>query len=362
MLGISIYPYKEKLEDTLNYLKLANKYGYKRIFMNFIILDDRDIDEIIEKYEIILKEAKKLDFQVVMDINQHSIDCLKKDNYLEYFSSIGLYGIRLDETFGGNKEAEMTYNDYDLKIEFNLSQGSKYIDHIMSLKPNKNAIMLCHNFYPQRYTGLSVEFFERVTKKYKNLGLRTAAFVASSVADHGPHPFNDSLVTIEEHREMNILSQAKYFIATGLIDDIIISNAFASEEELKNLSEIYKPYVIFDIELEKDLTDDEEDILNYFHQNRQDANDIIIRSSFGRIDKKNANIPESNSKIEFKKGDISISNNDFLQYKGELNVYKKDLKLKEVEGLRNKIGKIVDEEIFLLDYITEYSRFKFRKR
>ncbi len=46
------------------------------------------------------------------------------------------------------EEAAMSYNPYDLKIEVNSSSGTKYIENIMSYRPNKDNIIGCHNFYP----------------------------------------------------------------------------------------------------------------------------------------------------------------------------------------------------------------------
>ncbi len=51
------------------------------------------------------------------------------------------------------------------------------------------------------------------------------------------------------HRELPIEVQAKHLFATGFIDDVIIANAFASEEELKVLSRINKNMLEFKVNL-----------------------------------------------------------------------------------------------------------------
>ena len=45
MLGISVYPYKEDIEKTIDYIKVASSLGYKRIFLNLLVFDDTDIDK-----------------------------------------------------------------------------------------------------------------------------------------------------------------------------------------------------------------------------------------------------------------------------------------------------------------------------
>ena len=54
----------------------------------------------------------------------------------------------------------------------------------------------------------------------------------------GPWDINDGLCTLEEHRNLPIEVQAKHLWATGLIDDVIIGNAYASEEELEKLGNL----------------------------------------------------------------------------------------------------------------------------
>lgn len=362
MLGISIYPYKENIDETLKYIELAAKYNYKRVFLNLIILNGMDIQKVIELNKIVIDKCNSYGMEVICDVNPQFFQLLNLSlQDLKFFKELGVSGIRIDEIFNGYVESEMSYNEYGLKIELNLSQNTKYIDNIFSTKPNKRNIIGCHNFYPQRYSGLSEDFFLKTTKKYYDMGIRTAAFVASQKATHGPHDFDDSLVTIENHRDKDIYFQTKYFIATGIVDDIIISNAFASEEELKGVSEIYKDYLVFDFIPDRELSEVEKVILTEnLHKNRQDANDIVIRSSCGRIKNQKDDIEIKTPSIEFKTGDICICNNSFSQYKGELDIFKTTLHLKEKIGLRNKIGKIRESEVELLKFVDDNFRFKFR--
>ena len=44
-------------------------------------------------------------------------------------------------------------------------------------------MIICHNFYPERYSGLSQKTFDRFNEKWASLGMTTAAFV-SSQAEH----------------------------------------------------------------------------------------------------------------------------------------------------------------------------------
>ena len=74
------------------------------------------------------------------------------------------------------QESIMTYNPYGLKIEINMSNGTKYVDNIMSHRPNRENLIGCHNFYPHRYSGLSYDHFIKCSKQFKDYGMRTAGF------------------------------------------------------------------------------------------------------------------------------------------------------------------------------------------
>lgn len=99
------------------------------------------------------------------------------------------------------KESRMSYNKEDLKIELNASGGSKYLDCVMSFYPNLQNITTCHNFYPQKYTGLSLDHFDECNKHMKTYSLQTAAFVSSNnLNSFAPWPVYEGLPTLEMHR------------------------------------------------------------------------------------------------------------------------------------------------------------------
>ena len=56
MLGISIYPYKEKREETIAYIEKASKLGYKRMFLNLLISKEEEINFFIESKFLLLSK------------------------------------------------------------------------------------------------------------------------------------------------------------------------------------------------------------------------------------------------------------------------------------------------------------------
>lgn len=357
-LGISVYPNHKPINEIVDYIHLAGKYGFKRIFTCLLSASDKSVDEVVAEFKVMLEAANQEGMEVIADLDPTVFKNLNASIHdLKLFKEMGLSGIRLDMGFSGQEEALMTYNQYGLKIELNMSNGTKYVDNILSYIPNKENLYGCHNFYPHIYTGLDYDHFIKCSEQFKSLGLKTAAFVNSPSADHGPWPVSEGLCTLEEHRNLPIEVQAKHLWATGLIDDVIVANAFASEEELKALSEINKDMIVLDVELVNDIPEIERKIvLEEPHFNRGDISSYMIRSTQSRVKYKGHAFPPFNTP-DIRRGDVLIDSDLYSRYAGELQVAIKDMKN---YGKTNVVGRIKEDEIFLLDYIKPWMTFGFR--
>ncbi|MCH4887239.1 DUF871 domain-containing protein [Acidaminobacter sp. JC074] len=354
-LGISIYPEHGSLQEIIDYIQLASKYGFTRIFTCFISIKDEDF----EKFKCIMVEAGKCNMKVIADISPEVFEKMQASVHdLKPFVDLGLSGIRLDIGFTGNEESIMTANPYGLKIEINMSNGTKYLETIMSYQPVKENLYGCHNFYPHRYTGLSNEHFMKCSQQFSDLGIHTAGFVSSEHARFGPWPVEEGLCTLESHRDLDIVTQAKDLFSSGLIDDVIIGNAFASESELKLLSELTKEMIEFRVSLEENITELEKTIvLEEPHFNRGDVSAYMIRSTQSRVKYRGEYFEPKNIR-DIKKGDILIDSSLYARYAGELQIALKDMKN---SGKTSIVGKISDDEIYLLDRVKPWQKFKLIK-
>ena len=353
-LGISIYPDKSNIEEDKKYLDLAKKFGFERVFTNLLSVDV-DKGQSFENFKEIIKYAENLDMKVIADVSPSVFKSLDIHyTELKFFKDLGLSGIRLDLGFSGMEEAIMSYNPYNLKIEVNISSGTKYIENIISYRPNIENIIACHNFYPHRYTGLSRKHFIESTELFKKHGIRTAAFVSSNNGSFGPWAVNEGLPTLEEHRELSIDVQTKDLLNTDLIDDIIISNCYASLDELKALGELDKDILELKVDLIDNLPEIERKIiLEEPHFNRGDISEYMIRSTQSRVKYKGHDFQVINPRDIEKLIDSSL----YGHYAGELQIALKPMKN---SGITSVMGKVIDEEIYLLDYIRPWQRFKLR--
>ncbi|MFB7157212.1 DUF871 domain-containing protein [Lysinibacillus sp. NPDC056232] len=357
-LGISLYPQHSTLEDMKRYVQLAHDNGFDRIFTCLMSLNN---DQERQKLQQINKFAQQLGFEISADIAPAVFEDLGltyKD--IGYFKEhYHLAALRLDMGFSGQEEAFMSLDASNLKIELNISNGTKYVENILSYQPNKDNIIGCHNFYPRRFTGLSRQHFLQTSQQFKANHIRTAAMISSQHAMFGPWEETEhGLPTLEEHRHLPITVQAKDLWHTGLIDDCIIGNMYASEEEIRALGQLNRHKLELKVEQSVETSVLEEAILfKEPHFNRGDVSDYVIRSTQSRVKYKNGDFPAHDSH-PLKLGDVTIDNNLDVRYKGELQIVLKEM---PNAGSTNVVARVVEEEQFLLVNIQPWASFGFTK-
>lgn len=357
-LGISVYPERASFEENKAYIETAAKYGFSRIF-TCLLSAQGDKDKIIEEFKALMVLAKNLGFEIIADVAPSIFKDLgiSYDN-LSFFKEIGVDGFRLDEGFDGNTESLMTFNPQELMIELNVSVGTGYLDNILSFHPDTHKLLGCHNFYPKKRSGLSREHFIKSSEIYKKHGIRVAAFINSKNGKFGPWEVAEGLCTLEEHRNLDIEIQAKDLFYTNLVDDVIIANCFASEEEMKALSLINKGLVSLKVDLEKELCEVENKIaFEELHFFRGDRSEYTIRSTMPRVKYKDFPIHAQNTR-NIKRGDVIIENSSYSRYKGELHIALKDF---ENNGNSNIIGTIEQDHLRFLDIVKPWQKFKLEK-
>ena len=356
-LGISIYPERSTFAKDKAYLDLAHKYGFVRVFTSLLEIKG-DKEHVLGNFKKVVDYANTLGMEVMVDINPGLFSQLGISyDDLSFFHDLGANGVRLDLGFTGAEEARRTRNPYNIKIEINMSSGTNYVDNIMSYSPNTNNLYGSHNFYPHRYSGLSYDHFVMCSEKFRRYNLNTMAFVNSHAATFGPWPTQDGLCSLEDHRDLAIATQVKHYLLTGLIDDITIGNAYASEEELAAMQAAFtatEPHLKVDVA--EDITADERiNLFDNLHSYRGDRSAYILRSTMTRVYYKDKPFPAHNT-VDINRGDVLVDNVGYGQYKGETQIALKPMKN---DGRVNVVGKISADEEFLLGFLKPWSSFKF---
>ena len=359
-LGISIYPDREEPNRWIEYLELAAKHGFSRIFESLLQLEGMQREEIIKKYQPINLIARKMGFETIVDVAPIILKHVGVTPFdLSFFQELGVDGFRLDEGYSGIEESIMTCNPYGLSIEINASVFSHYADCILDYQPSRSNLIASHNFYPQLHTGLSIAHYQKTSSKFKGLGLRLAAFVTSQVqVSFGPWTFMDGLPTLEYHRYLPVECQTTHLLALGDIDDILISNCFPTEAELKAMQDVFGTVPTFDVILDKQTSEVERMILfDELHINRGDVSDKIIRSTWPRVKYTGNKIPLTNAHPLIKRGDVVVNSEEYDKYAGEMHIALSDYRN---NGKSNVVGKIRAEELIAIDAIKPWQKFKLR--
>lgn len=354
-IGISIYPEHGSVEAIKSYIKKASACGFTRIFTCLISANEASLSV----FEELIAYANSKGMKVIADINPDVMEILKLTyTDLGYFKTLGLYGIRLDLGFSGLEESIMTFNDYGLKIEINMSNGTKHLENILSHQANRDQLWGCHNFYPHRYSGLSQKQFDTCSDSFRKERIRTAAFVNAKSAEYGPWAVTEGLCTVESHRDLDIVTQVKDLFYSDYIDDVIIGNMFASDEELEAVGKINRDKITFKVEVEDTLSMIEKTILfDEFHFFRGDASEYLVRSTQSRVKYKEESFPPLNTS-NITCGDILIESDLYKRYAGELQIALKDMKN---SGKTNIVAQIIDSELSLLKHLKPWSKFAFER-
>lgn len=378
-LGISVYPDKSPKEEVYAYMEKAAKLGFKRIFTCFLSIPEDKRESYLVEFKEFMTKAHELGFEVAADTNPEVFKLIgaTPDN-LKPFVDLGLDIIRMDGNFGTQGDIQLTRNQDNIKIEFNASMDSG-VELLIKNGGNREQIVMCHNFFPERYTGLDFDLFQEYNRYWKELNLHTAAFVSSNNENTiGPWQVFCGLPTVEIMRGLPIDLQARLMLAAGNVDDILIGNYPATDEELEALSKINFQAIEMRVDEVPEITANEQMIMYEFgpHWDRYDHSSFMLRSSMPRVKFKekasvqdfglssnqtvvDKNIPHHDcDKKVFTRGDVLIVNDNLAHYRGELEIV-----LTEIpnDGERNLVATIKEEELQLLDFIKPGHHFALKK-
>ncbi|WP_300276062.1 DUF871 domain-containing protein [Peptacetobacter sp.] len=360
-LGISIYPEYASMEDNLKYIETASKYGFDVLFLA-LQGQNGTKEEIIESYRPYTKKAKELGFEIFADVNPMFFDAIgvnvsmfRGPIDLSFFKELEIDSMRLDLGLSDLEEAYLTKNKDGIKICLNGASRCDHVGHVLAAGGDPEKLVGCHNYYPHRYTGVSLSFFNEGTSNWKKHNLRLQSFVSSNSEDaFGPWEVTEGLPTLEMHRDWPIEYQTKHYLMMGTVDDIIIGNCFATEDELSKMASVNNEKVTFDTTLVENLPEKMKERLKMQLSKRGDENEYIIRTLESRMMRENV---EPFNTVDIKAGDVLIDNKLYGQYAGEVQIALKDMKN---YGKTNVVGHISEIDKELIKYLKGGQPFEFK--
>lgn len=349
-LAISLYPEKSTFQEMETYIKEAEKANAKRIF-SCLLSAKKDKETVFKEYKALCDLAHAHGMKVILDTSRTVFNDLQIPlDDLSFFKDMHVDGIRLDDGFTPEQIAKLTMNPEGLIIEINASLPDLLRD-ISRFPHNRDALQASHNFYPQKYTGLGLEYFKACNDILDYFGLDTGAFISSQNKDaHGPWPVKEGLCTLESCRDLPVEEQARILLNAGM-EEIIIANEPATPQELEKLSHLFKNEIVYypDKRTSPELLDaiEQENIL------RSDQSDYVIRFA-KRLD---TDI-EPNNTGDIEPGDVLVLNNLYPKYAGEIQIA---LRPMPNDGRKNIVGGLDPENLEDIDftYPVKLERQKF---
>ncbi|TGE39630.1 DUF871 domain-containing protein [Desulfosporosinus fructosivorans] len=344
------------IEANREYLKLANRAGFTRLFTSLHI-PEANAETLLEEFQSLVVEAVKLGYQITADISPMAFKLLQASlDHLEPLRRLGIQALRLDFGFTPLEIARMS-RESGLAIEINASTvNEELLKAIMDAGADPAKLQACHNYYPRPETGLSYDVFAERSEIFRKYKIPVLAFIPSRQNPRGP--IFAGLPTLEQHRLWKPLQAAKHLAASALVDGILFGDPLAEPLELAAVGQVDASCLEIQIEVHPDLTEDERNILFATrHTNRLDPGEHVVRSQEARGLCRGDILPRPPQPRL--RGSITLDNSQYLRYMGELQVMRQSLPA----DLRvNVVGKIVPEEEFLLDWITPGRAFRFREK
>ena len=127
-IGISVYPDLRPLDEIRDYLKLAAKYGCTRVFSSMFSVEGTN-EEIINYFRDFIKAAHEVGMKVSLDVNPNFMTKIGADyDDISLFHDIGCDIIRMDMSYGKEKDLVLCNNPYGIQIQLKAKYGSHNLD------------------------------------------------------------------------------------------------------------------------------------------------------------------------------------------------------------------------------------------
>lgn len=338
------------IEEMKMHLKQAASAGINAVFSS-LQLPEANKEELLRDFPLMAKLAHSYNMIVDADISERSANLFGIN--LHDFAAFKKMGVDIARIDGGYTDEEIvaaSQNTEGIIIELNAVLATDiWLQKLIEMGINKNQVHFCHNYYPMRYTGLTVEDAMSMNDVIHRYGFKVGGFIASQT--HQRIACSIGLPTLERHREMDTFTAVQEAFMFGL-DDIFFGDDFADISELKTLTDTdpevvtirFRPFV------EGDLTDW---LVGRVMDQTQCGLKHILRSNFGS-DSFPGNADYTLSCRRFR-GDVTVCKSGLWRYSGEIELVRKDLPADKDFGL---IGRIIDEDLPLLDTLRKRKKFR----
>lgn len=226
-IGFSIFPGWIEIKDKqIELIKKGRELGYTEIFFGIGPGSHwrTSVSEAFQVAKEILRHAE--DYYTFVDINPEilkELNASPKD--LSKLKEAGFKAVRPDYGFTKEEIVEMSKQMY---VELNpMEITDEEVDYVLK-NADPERIKATHNYYPVKYSGMTLDFFEKVTKRFKEKGIKVGAFIA--------HPNFKLRTTVEILRDAEPYDSANFLFQ--YVDRVLFGDPIPEEKWLINVAEI----------------------------------------------------------------------------------------------------------------------------
>ncbi len=347
-LGISLY-LSSGFEKNKEIIKKASEANIHFAFTSLHIPEEK-VEDYATEVKQLLDQCIKNQIHLFVDVSPHTLEKLKIENFKELKES-GVSHLRLD--FGFTYD-EMVSLSQDFYIVLNASTFlKKDYDELKKRGADFSSFLACHNFYPQPYTGLSLEKVQEMNKRMHDYGIKVMGFVSGDKELRGP--LYQGLPTMESHRNKDVIENVQQLIMETEMDIVLIGDIDVVDETWREL-ELYHENIV---EIECELEEGYHRFYNELQYDRPDSSDYMIRTEASRVKLKTKEKINPSNNGERKLGDVCIANQLFLRYMGELSIVRQDMPKDERVNI---IGRVSEKHRNRLRYIHSGAGFVMIKK
>ena len=355
-LGISAFVgMGQTSEQNIEYLKLAKSLGYEKLFTSLHI-PEADYHDFLPACEKMIDVAVGLGIEVTADVSPHFWTRLGLEPC--DLRSLGITSLRVDFGFDPLKTRELAQVSRCC-IEVNASvMTEKDLNKLLLAGINCSNLRAGHNYYPRPETGLSFDLFMRRSEIFTAKGIPVSAFIPCM--QHPRGPICSGLPTLESHRTLTARDAARQLWASGEVETLLFGDPLVPEMELAAVAQLTEEFagpLKLRVKVDALPNSCKPIVWAPVHTNRLDAAAYVVRSQESRVLCLSPIMPQQFSQ-QRRRGDVTIDNANYGRYMGELQIVLQALP--EDERV-NVVGRIIDEDMCLLDCLTPGRSFCFEE-
>lgn len=354
-LGISLY-FSEGFEANKALVERAKQAGVRFAFTSLQIPEEKCQDYRGEVLKL-LALCREAGISLVSDVSPATLGKLGCSS-INDLAKLGVDYLRLDFGFSEAQTAELSHRFH---VVFNASTVSKaQLRAMRDAGANFERCAACHNFYPKRFTGLSLAKVERTNARLGAAGFTTMAFVPGDSNLRGP--LREGLPTVEEHRgdSGDELVRDMLDLFDAQTDVVLLGDPGASDGVWERMGQLSANR----LRLRAKLAPEYAYLFGRAQHDRPDSSDYLVRSQESRL-WKDAPVYDAPREMAANgddvlhgfcsPGTILVSNRDYGRYAGEVQIALRELPLDPRDTVA---GHIVAEDVPFLRYLHDSRGFE----